>query len=107
MGHLSEFCMALTTASDPAVVKRLIDKALEARLAACVQVIAIESHYRWQGQVEQTQESLLVFKAKTVDYHDLEDLIRAHHGYQVPEILQVPVTAGLPAYLGWLREETR
>ena len=104
---MSEFCIVLTTASDPAVVQRLIDEALGARLAACVQVLPMMSHYRWQGQIEHASESLLLFKAKSQDYQALEALIRHHHDYEVPEIVQLPVTAGLPAYLNWIREETR
>lgn len=104
---MSEFSIVLTTASDPAVVQRLIDEALGARLAACVQVLPMMSHYRWQGQIEHTSESLLLFKAKLQDYQALEALIRHHHDYEVPEIVQLPVTAGLPAYLNWIREETR
>ena len=104
---MSEFSIVLTTASDPAVVQRLIDEALGARLAACVQVLPMMSHYRWQGQIEHTSESLLLFKAKSQDYQALEALIRHHHDYEVPEIVQLPVTAGLPAYLNWIREETR
>lgn len=104
---MSEFCIVLTTASDPAVVQRLIDEALGARLAACVQVLPMMSHYSWQGQIEHASETLLLFKAKSQDYQALETLIRQHHDYEVPEILQLPVTAGLPAYLNWIREETR
>ena len=104
---MSEFCIVLTTASDPAVVQRLIDEALGARLAACVQVLPMMSHYSWQGQIEHASETLLLFKAKSQDYQALETLIRQHHDYEVPEILQLPVTAGLPAYLKWIREETR
>jgi periplasmic divalent cation tolerance protein len=103
---LSEFCVVLTTASDPVVVQRLIDEALGARLAACVQALPMQSHYRWKGKIEQAAETLLLFKAKSQDYQSLEALIRAHHDYETPEILQLPVTAGLPAYLSWLRAET-
>lgn len=104
---MSEFCIVLTTASDPDVVKKLIDQALEARLAACVQALPITSHYRWQGQIEQSAETLLLFKAKLEDYQSLEEMIRAHHDYEVPEILQLPIRAGFGPYLNWIRDETR
>lgn len=104
---LSEFCIVLTTASDPAVVKKLIDQALETRLAACVQAMPITSHYRWEGKIEHGSETLLLFKAKMQDYQLLEDMIRTHHDYQTPEILQLPISAGFGPYLNWIRDETR
>lgn len=104
---MSEFCIVLTTASDPAVVKKLIDQALETRLAACVQAMPITSHYRWEGKIEHGSETLLLFKAKMQDYQLLEDMIRTHHDYQTPEILQLPISAGFGPYLNWIRDETR
>lgn len=104
---LSEFSIVLTTASNPDVVKKLIDQALETGLAACVQALPITSHYRWQGKIENGSETLLLFKTKTKDYQLLEEMIRAHHDYQLPEILQLPISAGFGPYLNWIRDETR
>jgi periplasmic divalent cation tolerance protein len=104
---MDQMCIVMTTASAPETVQRLIDQALGEKLAACVQVMPIESHYHWQGQIVRDSEKLLFFKAKTSDYAALEELLRAHHDYETPEIIQVPVSAALPAYLDWLRASTR
>ena len=80
---------------------------VEARLAACAQVLGpIESIYRWDGQVQQAQEWLLVVKSTVGVYDHLEEMIRSVHPYQLPEILAQPVMAGNPAYLDWIRANT-
>ena len=77
-----------------------------ARQAACVQVLGpVQSTYRWEGQVEQAQEWLLLAKTTVAGYAALEQAIRQSHPYQVPEILAVPVTAGYQAYLEWVWQE--
>jgi periplasmic divalent cation tolerance protein len=104
---MDQICIVMTTASAPETVQRLIDQALTRKLAACVQVMPIESHYHWQGQIVHDAEKLLLFKAKTSDYPALEELLRAHHDYELPEIVQVPVSAGHPAYIAWVSASTR
>lgn len=74
---------------------------VERQVAACVNLLpGVESIYRWQGGVERAGEVLAVFK--TTRYAELEAALRERHPYQVPEILALPVAAGLPAYLAWL-----
>ena len=76
---------------------------IERQVAACVNLLpGVESIYRWQGKVERAGEVLAVIK--TTRYPDLEAAIKDLHPYEVPEILALPVAAGLPAYLGWLEE---
>ena len=76
---------------------------VERQVAACVNLLpGVESIYRWEGKVEQASEVLALIK--TTRYPDLETAIRELHPYQVPEIIALPITAGLPAYLQWLGE---
>lgn len=79
---------------------------LDARLAACVQILAVESHYRWAGAVQKSDEFVLMMKAKRADYAALEALVRAHHSYAVPEIIALDITAGFAPYLAWVAAET-
>lgn len=83
-------------------VARAIGAALvERQLAACVSVVpGVESIYRWQGSVEHAGEVLALIK--TTRYSELEVALKGLHPYEVPEILAVPVAAGLPEYLNWL-----
>lgn len=81
---------------------------VEQRLAACVNLHpGLESVYRWQGQVEEARETGLVIKTTASQYASLEQALRFAHPYEVPEIIAVPVSAGLPAYLEWVAAETR
>lgn len=81
---------------------------VEDRLSACVQVVGpIHSVYRWGDAVETTTEWLLLIKATEDGLDALRDRISAAHPYEVPEIVAVPIVAGLPAYLEWIESSTR
>jgi periplasmic divalent cation tolerance protein len=75
-------------------------------LAACVNVIpGIESVYRWEGQIEQANEILLVIKTTAERLATLESSLAELHSYDTPEILALPVIAGSKKYLSWLDEQ--
>ena len=98
--------LVLTTlaAGDADRFARLI---IEERLAACVQALpGLRSTYRWDGEVQQSTETLLMIKTVADRYAALERWLSAHHPYELPEILAVDASAGLPAYLRWLSDET-
>lgn len=95
--------LVLTTVGDREAAERLARTLVEERLAACVNVLpAMQSVYRWKGQIESAVEQLLVIKTRTADYAAVESRIRALHPYELPEVIAVPIVAGLPAYLAWL-----
>jgi periplasmic divalent cation tolerance protein len=77
------------------------------RLAACVQFWPIHSVYRWHGKIESGSEFRLSCKTRTTRVPALIRLIRAHHSYEVPEIMASAIVDGLPAYLKWIEDETR
>ena len=101
-----EFGIVLTTVATPEDARRLADGLLEKRLAACVQTLAIQSAYRWKGAVQREPEQLLLIKTRAALYPDVEAYLRAHHPYEVPEIVRIPIAAGSPDYLRWLAAET-
>ena len=95
--------VVLCTFPDLDQARRIGAALVEMQVAACVNLLpGVESIYRWQGKVERAGEVLAVIK--TTRYPDLEAAIKDLHPYEVPEILALPVAAGLPAYLGWLEE---
>jgi periplasmic divalent cation tolerance protein len=97
------FCTAPLDAA-PALARLLVEE----RLAACVQRIeGVRSVYRWEGRVHDDPECLLVAKTTAGRFELLRERLAAAHPYAVPEILAVPVSAGLPAYLAWVAAETR
>ena len=100
--------LVLTNCPDGETAARLAAALVDARLAACANVQApCASIYRWQGQVEMATETPLLLKTATDRYPELEAKIRELHPYEVPEIIALPLTAGLPAYLDWVVAETR
>lgn len=98
--------VVMTTVDSEALAKTVGEKLLEARLAGCVQEIRISSRYRWEGAVQCDDEILLLVKTSKVSATAAMRCIERHHSYEVPEILAVPVTDGLPAYLQWLVRES-
>jgi periplasmic divalent cation tolerance protein len=76
---------------------------VEERLAACVNLVdGIRSIYRWQGTVSDDRECLMLVKARAERFPELERRIRELHGYEVPEVIALDVTAGSAPYLEWL-----
>lgn len=99
--------LILTNLPDAASAENLARALVEARAAACVNVLApCRSIYRWQGEVEAAEEVPLLIKTTAVNYAHVEAIVRARHPYEVPELLATPITNGLPAYLAWLATET-
>ena len=81
---------------------------VELRLAACVQVLpGLHSIYRWQGQVEDAEEVLLLIKTAEDRIEALTQAVLERHPYELPEIMAVQATGGLDRYLQWVQDETR
>ncbi|HEX9453414.1 MAG TPA: divalent-cation tolerance protein CutA, partial [Candidatus Binatia bacterium] len=103
---MQEFIIVYVTTGSAAESEQIARALVEERLAACVNRTApIQSVYRWQGKVEQSQEELLIIKSRRELYPALERRVRALHSYAVPEILALPVLEGSAEYLRWLREQ--
>jgi periplasmic divalent cation tolerance protein len=103
----SLYCMVLTTLDSEARAETLAQQIVQARLGACVQVQSIKSFYMWKGQAHREPECLLMIKTRSALYAQLQAFIRAHHSYETPEIVQLPITAGLPDYLAWIEAGTQ
>ena len=101
------YCIVLTTVSSEPLAQVLARQIVEARLAACVQIDRIQSIYRWGGKLRSEPECRLMIKTRKACFAALAQFIRAHHAYEVPEIVQIPVTAGSTDYLQWIDEGTR
>jgi periplasmic divalent cation tolerance protein len=93
---------------DAACAQALARALVEARLAACVQVLpGMRSTYRWDGAIEQADEVLLLAKTWDDRVEALTATLRGGHPYALPEIMAVPAAGGLAAYLDWVRAQTR
>lgn len=99
--------LVMSTLPDQDSATKLARTLIETRLAACVNVLApCVSVYRWQGAVEEAAEVPMLIKTTARRYAELESALRAHHPYELPEIVAVPLARGLPGYLGWVAAET-
>ena len=107
MESSNDFCVLMTSVDSEAAAQSLAGGMVDNGLAACVQLIPMTSVYVWKGERRHEAESLLLIKTLTARVPELEDFIRGRHPYELPELLQLPVTAGSAGYLQWLREGTR
>jgi periplasmic divalent cation tolerance protein len=99
--------LIITNCPDEEVANAIALALVEEKLAACVNILPrVQSVYRWQGAVESASEIPLLIKTTADRYGALESRIGELHPYDVPEIIAVPITRGLPAYLNWLAGET-
>jgi len=103
----SEHLQVHTTTDSRELALKIAKSTVEARLAACAQVVGpIASTYRWQGFVEQADEWLVLLKTTRERFDGLAEHIRGEHTYETPEILAFPVAAGSEDYLRWISAET-
>jgi periplasmic divalent cation tolerance protein len=99
----SEFVVVLITVGSEGQAAALGRTLVEERLAACVNVLgAVRSIYRWEGQVQDEPEALMLVKTRREGFEALRQRVLALHEYSCPEIIALPLVAGHPPYLGWL-----
>ena len=97
--------LALSTFPDRETAQRISNQLVTEKLAACANILpAIESVYRWKGNVENAHETLVLFKLREDRQSAFQEKMRSLHPYEVPEIIFVPVASGLPEYLRWIAD---
>lgn len=105
---MAQYIVVLVTCPTKTSARRIAKRLLGERLAACVNVISgVESLFRWQGQVEQAREWLLLIKTAAPRVKRLTQAVLAAHPYEVPEIIALPITSGHPPYLRWIHTSLR
>lgn len=103
----SKMVVVFMTAPNREEAGRLAEILINARLAACVQILPeMTSFYRWQGKIECAAEVLILAKTTLDKFEELEKVVRENHSYEVPEIIAVPAEAVSAPYLRWLLAET-
>lgn len=99
--------IVMTTLPDRESAEKLARHVVEQRLAACANVLAeCTSSYRWRGKLEAAREVPVMIKTTRARYAELERAIQETHPYELPEVVAVPVAAGLERYLDWIDSET-
>jgi periplasmic divalent cation tolerance protein len=105
MRSCDPYRVVLVTAPDQETARKLARVVLEARLAACANLLpGVESHFWWQGKIDTGSEVLILFKTTRTSFGKLEKLIVANHPYETPEVITLPILEGNTAYLQWIDE---
>ncbi len=107
MKEQSTYSMVLTTVNTRESGEKLAFLILEKKLAACIQISEIKSIYTWQDEVQKEVEYLMRIKTKKSLYPELAECIIQNHSYEIPQIVEIPITNGLDTYLNWIEENTK
>jgi periplasmic divalent cation tolerance protein len=100
--------VGLVTCSSRAEARKIAKLILTKNLAACVNILdGLESHYWWQDKLEKTRECLLLIKTTRAKERSVIGAVQAAHGYEVPEIVFVPVAQGERNYLEWIQKSVK
>ena len=97
--------LALSTFPDAETARQISNQLVTERLAACANMLpSVESIYRWKENIESGNETLVFFKLSAGRQSAFQDKLRSLHPYEVPEILFVPISSGLPEYIRWVAD---
>src|SRR6266481_4667829 len=97
--------LALSTFPDVETARRISNELVVGKFAACANILpSVESIYRWKEKIESGNETLVLFKLSEDRQAAFQEKLRSLHPYEVPEIILVPVSSGLPEYLQWVAE---
>jgi periplasmic divalent cation tolerance protein len=102
---LGKTLLALSTFPDAETARRISNQLITEKLSACANILpAVESIYRWKDKIESGNETLVFFKLSEDRQSAFHEKLRSLHPYDVPEIIFLPVSSGLPEYLRWVAE---
>lgn len=101
---MPEILLAITTFPERQTAERIAKTLLSEGLAACVNITETDSHYHWEGKLEQSREAMALLKTTAHAWPRLQERLLALHPYELPELIAMPVEHGSPAYLSWVAQ---
>ncbi|NBD16230.1 MAG: divalent cation tolerance protein CutA [Cyanobacteria bacterium] len=104
MSTNQQYGVVLVTAESEAQARAIASAIVKEKYGACVSLMPVHSVYTWENEVHSDPEWQLIIKTDLNYYSQLETRIRELHSYDVPEIIALPIQAGLTAYLQWIGE---
>jgi len=104
----AEFIMVFITAGSIEEAEKIGKGLVEEKLAACANIVQpVKSIFFWEGKLCEEKEALMIVKSRHELFKPLMDYVKKNHSYKVPEIIAVPIIAGLPDYLAWIDESCK
>ncbi|HEX4118386.1 MAG TPA: divalent-cation tolerance protein CutA [Rhizomicrobium sp.] len=107
MSEASPYGIVSSTFANREDARRVAGALLAEKLAACVQLMEIESHYAWKGEIRHEPEVMLLAKTREALFSRVIERIKALHPYETPEIVAQNFSAGFQPYLDWIGAETK
>ena len=105
MKEASKVVVLITTATEEEA-HNIAELLLNQRKVACVNIVPrVDSLFRWQSKVDSAQESLLIVKTRASLLPKIVEMVKGVHGYEVPEIIALPIISGNEDYLRWIDSE--
>ncbi|MCC2097522.1 MAG: divalent-cation tolerance protein CutA [Hyphomicrobiales bacterium] len=98
------YSLVITTTGSRESARALASLLLTKKLAACVQILPVESHYIWNGVIQHEAECALHIKTRTENFPALSEAIKTAHDYEVPEIIRMDIAGGDKPYLDWISQ---
>jgi periplasmic divalent cation tolerance protein len=101
------YMVVFITTSSYEEARKIADTLVDRKKAACVNIVPrVNSLFRWEGKIEEAEESLMMVKTRAELFPDIISLVKSVHSYEVPEIIALPIVEGNPDYMEWLKKET-
>jgi periplasmic divalent cation tolerance protein len=100
---VSSYVVVFMTASDKKEALKIVRRLLDERLIACANIVGpVSSLFWWEGKIDEASEFLVIMKSRKDLFKRLSERVKETHSYEVPEVLELPITEGLPSYLEWI-----
>ncbi|MBN1408334.1 MAG: divalent-cation tolerance protein CutA [Calditrichaceae bacterium] len=105
---MDSYIIVFCTTPSYEISHKIAAECIHKKIAACCNIIpGIKSIYRWEGNVEESEEQLLMIKSTEINFKSIENTINSFHTYDVPEIISIKIGSGNESYLKWINESLR
>jgi len=100
-----EYIVILITTPNIAEAEEIVNTLLKEKLIACANIVEkVKSRFWWKGEIEESEETLIIIKTLKGKLEEIYKRVREKHSYTTPEIIAIPIIAGYEPYLKWISE---
>jgi periplasmic divalent cation tolerance protein len=100
---VASYVVVFVMVSDEKEATKIVRNLLKERLIACANIVGpVSSLFWWKGKIDKASEFLVIMKSRKNLFKKLSERVKELHSYEVPEVIALPITEGLPSYLNWL-----